>query len=231
MKKINNPELLTFYINKYNITQYFSTDMSEYLHLYYWKKGEHICYEEDDVDYLYFFVKGKAKIYITLKNGKSLLLCFYENFKVIGDLEIMNNKPSTASVELIEDSYCIGIKKEIVQQKLLNDVLFLQFITTSLSIELERSSKNSSINLLYPVENRLASYILATSEKSSINHQEEWIFQENLTHLAELLGTSYRHLHRSLERLIQDGVIIRTQHYFFITDMLKLKKLAADLYK
>ena len=231
MKQIHNSSLLTAFIQQYDIYQYFSKDISDHLHLYYWKKGEHICYEEDEVDFLFLFVEGKAKIYITLKNGKSLLLCFYDDFKVIGDLEIMNNRKATASVEVIEDSYCIGIKKEIVQKYLLEDVTFLQFICTSLSVELERSSKNSSINLLYPLENRLASYIFATAEKQFINDKEQFIFQENLTHLAELLGSSYRHLHRSLDKLCQENIIKRVNKHFEVVDYTKLETLAADLYK
>jgi hypothetical protein len=34
------------------------------------KKNEFICRENEEIDYLYFFVEGKAKAFNTLSNGK-----------------------------------------------------------------------------------------------------------------------------------------------------------------
>lgn len=228
LKQINNQMLLNSFLKQHDISQHFTNDMTPYLSLFFWKKGEHICHEDEPVNHLFFFVHGKAKIYMTLKNGKSLLLCFYENFKLIGDLEIIQSKPSTASVQVIEDTYCIGIHQDIVRKYLLNDVLFLQFICQSLSLELERSSKNSSINLLYPLENRLASYIFATVDHSI---EQFPVFKENLTELAELLGSSYRHLHRSLETLCQKKILKRQDKGFIIINVKHLEEMAADLYQ
>ena len=53
----------------------------------------------------------------------------------------------------------------------------------SLSEKLEKLSKNSSINLLYPLENRLSSYILATGERVNVNGVDVLIFDENLTEM------------------------------------------------
>lgn len=227
MLKINDSNLIHSLITKHQINQYFSSDMTNFVNLYFWKKGDFICHEGDTVNHLFFFAKGRAKIYITLKNGKSLLLCFYEPLKIIGDIEIMTNHTATASVQVIEDTYCLGIRKDVVEKKLLDDPHFLKFLAKSLSLELERSSKNSSINLLYPVENRLASYILATS----VNQNGTLLFRENLTQLAELLGTSYRHLMRSINLLCQKEIIKRNQKTLEIVKLGELKILAADLYR
>ncbi|HCM88483.1 MULTISPECIES: cyclic nucleotide-binding domain-containing protein [Vagococcus] len=230
MEKINHPKLLNHYMKKYNLSDYFSKDVSSHLNLYFWKKGEHICREEENNDYLFFFVDGKAKVYTTLKNGKSLLICFYDDFNLIGSLEMMDHRLSTASIQVIEDSFCIGIKQSAVHRYLLEDVVFLQFILRSLSIELERSTKNSSINLLYPLENRLASYLFATKEEPNLDISIYPIFNENLTSLAELLGTSYRHLHRSLKVLADKKVINKAAHGFELIDLPQLEELAAELY-
>lgn len=230
MEKINNTKLLNQYMKKYNLSDYFSKDVSSHLNLYFWKKGEHICREEENNDYLFFFVDGKAKVYTTLKNGKSLLICFYDDFNLIGSLEMMDHRLSTASIQVIEDAYCLGIKQSAVHKYLLEDVVFLQFILRTLSVELERSTKNSSINLLYPLENRLASYLFATKQKISLDEETYPLFNENLTLLAELLGTSYRHLHRSLNVLIEKKVIRKTTKGFELINLPKLEELAADLY-
>lgn len=229
MKKINNLKEMDKYILKYEISNIFTDDMKPYMELFFFRKSEHIFRESEEIKYLFFFVKGKAKVYITLSNGKSLLLCFYQGFKVLGDLEIINLQNASTNVQVIEDTICIGISLENVRTYLLNDAKFLRFICNSLGEKLNRCSRNSSINLLYSLENRLASYIIATSEK--INNTGQLEFNGNLTEIAELLGTSYRHLLRTLNTFCLKGAIRKKNRSFEVIDERILKKLAADLYK
>ena len=181
--------------------------------------------------YLFFLVKGKGKVYVILKNGKSLLLSFYYPLTVIGDIEIVNNCDISSNIQALEDSYCIALPLNIVRGKLLKDAKFLRYVCDSLGLKLKNSSNNSSINLLYPLENRLASYILATKEEVIINNKRVYIFNEKLTELAGLLGSSYRHLLRTINILIHKGVISKKNGYYMILDKRILKTLSADLYK
>jgi len=85
---------------------------------------------------------------------------------------------------------------------------------------------NSSINLLYPLENRLASYInefLTNDEDSNIYID----FDENLVNIAELLGSSYRHLLRTLNTLSKKGVLEKEDGKYKVL----LEELAGDLYQ
>lgn len=230
MVRINDPERMNNYILKYKIDNIFSLDARALMELILFKKGEFICRESEDINYLYFFVQGKAKVYKTLSNGKSLLLCFYQGFKVLGDVELFNYKAASANVEVIEDTYCIGILMEKVREYLLNDAGFLRFICSSLGDKLDRCSKNSSINLLYPLENRLAGYILVAGEAILNDGKRQIEFAENLTEISELLGTSYRHLLRTLDILCAKGAIKRNRNHFEVADIKVLKDLSADLY-
>lgn len=220
MLKIHNKKAMEEYVLKYNINDMFTMDMRPFMELLLFKKGEYICRDNEKLNYLFFFVDGKAKVYSTLSNGKSLLLCFYQGFKVLGDLEMINSEPASTNVHVIEDTYCIGIPTEKVNSCLLDDAKFLRYICNSLGEKLNRCSKNSSINLLYPLENRLASYILATGED----------LDESLTEISELLGTSYRHLLRTLNNMCQKGLIKKNNSGFEIIDKKVLTKLASDLY-
>ncbi|KEZ88155.1 catabolite gene activator protein [Clostridium sulfidigenes] len=226
MKKINNSELMNTYINKYNINDIFTSDMREYMELFHFKRNEFLCKEDEPIDYLFFFVEGKAKVYISLKNGKSLLICFYYPLMVLGDLELINFTKATTNMEVIEDAYCIGLSFKKVREKLLNDPKFLRFICSSLGNKMDTSSRNGSINLLYPLENRLASYIMATREEGN-----RVVFNETLTEIAELLGTSYRHLLRTINNLINREVLKKDNYGYEIINEEILSSLAVDLYK
>jgi len=230
MIKVNDLKKVDKYILKYEINEIFTEDMRPFMELFLFRRNEFICRESEKINYFFFFVEGKAKIYTTLSNGKSLLLSFCQGFNVLGDLEIIELEKASSSVQVLEDTYCIGISFEDMRAYSINDAKFLRFICNSLGQKLNRCSKNSSINLLYPLENRLASYILATSENMDDSGKRILEFNENLTEISELLATSYRHLLRTLNVLCLKGAIKKRDNYFEVIDEKTLKKLAADLY-
>jgi CRP/FNR family putative post-exponential-phase nitrogen-starvation transcriptional regulator len=82
-----------------------------------------------------------------------------------------------------------------------------------------------SINLRYPVEDRLASYLLASTDG------EGWILgTEDLGELADFLGASYRQLARVVRRFRNRGILDRTRGRIRVLDRSKLQPLARDLY-
>lgn len=197
--------------------------------LYMFNKNDYICKEEENLDNMFFLVEGKAKVSKHLENGKSLLISFYNPFTIIGDVEFIRNNPTDCSVQAIKDTYCIGINFDIVRNQLIKDCKFLINICDYLSEKLTSGSNNSSINLLYPLENRLASYIVAFTNLDT--HNKKFTLEENYSEIAELLGTSYRHLNRTLSKLCSDKILKRNKKEFIIEDLDKLLYLAGDLYK
>ncbi|OCA97639.1 cyclic nucleotide-binding domain-containing protein [Clostridium beijerinckii] len=230
MIKIEDNIRLSEYINKNKLENLFSEDMGRYMELYMFNKNEYICREEEILENMYFLVEGKAKVSKHLENGKSLLISFYSPITIIGDAEFVRNNPTDCSVQAIKDTYCIGIRFDIVRKILINDCKFLVNLCSYLSEKLTNGSTNTSINLLYPLENRLASYIIAFSEIENSNTRKI-VFRENYIEIAELLGTSYRHLSRTLNKLCLEGFLKRDNKEYFIQDYDKLLYLAGDLYK
>ncbi|MFL0266604.1 cyclic nucleotide-binding domain-containing protein [Candidatus Clostridium radicumherbarum] len=229
MREIANIKKLNYYVSKYNINDIFSTDMKPYMELFFFNKNEYICKANEKLDYLLFFVKGKAKVYGSLSNGKSLLLCFYKPFMIIGDVEFLRSETANSNVQVIEDTYCVGISFDNIIKFAFDDSKFLRSACVWLGEKLIRLSKNSSINLLYPLENRLASFILATCNESK--DKNKIIFQGNLTEVSELLGTSYRHLLRTLNLLCSEDAIKKNENYYEIINTSILEKLAGELYE
>lgn len=229
MKLINNPTKLNEYIKKYQLGDFFSKDITPQMKLFLFTQGEYIYQDGDVLNYFYFFVEGKAKIFDTLANGKSHLLSFYEPLKVLGDAEIINNDSVKVNVKVITDVYCIGIPADYVKSYLLNDPLFLRFLCSRLGKKLNRCSKNSSINLLYPLESKLASYILAIETKAFMKNNT-LTFYDSLTEISELLGCSYRHLLRTIHDFLDKGILLKGPKGYEIIDKKPLLEIASDLY-
>ncbi len=231
MDRVDNKALMQKFILKYKMNDIFTANMEEHMELYHFKKFEYLVKEEDTIHNLLFLVQGRAKVFTNLSNGKSLLLCFYQNFRVLGDIEVIQENEAVTNVQAIEDTYCIGITYEKVRKYLLNDSKFLRYICSSLGVKLTRCSKNSSINLLFPLENRLASYIYTTGEKGKGSKKEVIYFNENLMEISELLGTSYRHLLRTLNNLCDKKILMKTEEGYEVLDEKTLVFMSADLYQ
>lgn len=164
------------------------------------KKGDYICRSGYPMDYLFIVLCGTAKVCYTVASGKTLLLSVYSKGGMLGDVELMNRDANaTASVQVIDDLRCLAIDINKNRTVLTNNPAFLRKIGENLANKLNRCCINSAITILHPLEARLCSYILIT------NHDD--LFDENLTELCELLGTSYRHLLRTLTRLCKDGIL------------------------
>lgn len=231
MKNIKDLSVIKNYYNELNMQKIFIDDMKKYMELLKFDKDEYISREDEDLEYLLFFIQGKAKVFKTLPNGKTLLLAFYKPFRVIGDIEIVKNQSATGTVQALNACYCLAIPMEKARLKLSEDKKFLKFTCESLAEKLAAVSMNSSINLLYPLENRLASYI---NESLVYGKNEESLyidFEENLINVAELLGSSYRHLLRTLNVLCKKGVLEKENRRYKIINKALLKDLAGDLYQ
>ncbi len=231
MNVINDKQLIKEYVNKYSIDRFFSNDMLEYFVLHKYSTGDFICLTGETLEYLQFLVKGKCKISIFLENGKSLLLRFGAPLTLIGDLEIANNTLYDCNLQCMEEIHCVSIPAKIIEEHCSNDPVFWHEICKSLSRKLRTSSASSSINLLYPLENRLASYLIAIS--SSYNESKTTrtdIHTSKISDIADLLGTSYRHLARTINTLCKKGIISRSGKDIIVEDYEALSELAGDIY-
>ena len=230
MKKIEDPFVIENYYNELNMQEIFINDVTKHMKLLKFDKYEYLSREEEDLEYLLFFIQGKAKVFKTLPNGRNLLLAFYNSIRVIGDIEIVKNQSATSTIQALSTCYCLAIPMKKARLELTNDRKFLKFTCESLAEKLAAVSMNSSINLLYPLENRLASYInefLTNDEDSNIYID----FDENLVNIAELLGSSYRHLLRTLNTLSKKGVLEKEDGKYKVINKVLLEELAGDLYQ
>ena len=106
------------YIEKFHINDLFSEDMKEYMELISWDKNEFICRESESLNSLYFIVQGKAKVCKNMANGKSMLICFYKPFRIVGDVEFTRTNTADCTVQAIEKTYGIAISCDVVRTKL-----------------------------------------------------------------------------------------------------------------
>lgn len=222
--------LLEHYLNQFSLHDVFSDKLVERLTLKTVKKGEAICKLGEPIGYFYLLVEGKLKIYALQENGKKILIRFYRPLNAIGDLEYLTDYPPNAIVEAIEESHLIAAPMDIIRSYTEECPVFLRFIVKQLSHKLYTYSKIASMNIVYPLENRVASYLWSMS-KLSDNKQLEEIRVNSMEEMANLLGTSYRHLSRVLKNLEEKSILMRDRGNIKITDFNKLNDLSVGLFE
>ena len=98
MNKVKDLSLLDKYISTHNIGNLFNDYIKENSEILLFDKRELIFKEGEEITHLMFFVEGKAKVYMTLKSGKLLLLDFYKELDTLGDLELITNDIASCNV-------------------------------------------------------------------------------------------------------------------------------------
>lgn len=233
MDIIRNSVKLEQYLTEYHIADCFS-NFAEYrprFQLVRFHPKELLYPEKESISQVYFFISGHLKISANLSSGQTLLLRFYNSFHFIGDLELYEMASPANSIEAVTECTCIAFSIVDIKHKLFADTRFLNYISKSLAEKLAASSQNSAINILYPLEKKLASYIFVVGErKKHDDGRTIIIFYENLRLTAALLGTSYRHLHRTLRQFQENGILTHDNKAYIVADEAALRELASDLY-
>jgi len=206
-----------------SVRQCLSENVYQQMKLCYFKNGELVFTEGEKTEYLYIILDGNCKVFKTLKNGKTILLCCYEDIQILGEFEFFGDSLAKTNIQALKDTYCLAISVNLYRDLIMSDNKFLQFICRQTCAKIDRNNINTAINLSYPLEQRLAGYIFIM--------QNDGVFSGNYTMLAEYLGCSHRHLLRTLHLLCNDNLIEKKEATYLIKDISALEHLADGIYQ
>ncbi|NRD76910.1 helix-turn-helix domain-containing protein [Bacillus sp. BRMEA1] len=225
MKEIQDLEKLNHYLHLHQMESIFPVPLRQHLSLYYFEKGELICSQGDAAHFLYVLVEGKIKVYNTTTEGKILILSFKKPLEVIGDIEYVRKIDFINTVEAVSPVCMIGIHHSWLEKYGNDHAPLLNFLLDIITQKFTIKSQSLSFNLLYPVEVRLASYLLSmTFEDTREFHQ----LNIRIKDAANLIGTSHRHLNRVIGQFCTQGLIERHKGYILVKDREGLMALAGQ---
>lgn len=205
------------------VKQHLSAAVLEKMQLCLFQNGEFLCVEGERAAYLYIVLDGKCRVFRTLENGKILLVCQYEDIQILGEFELFTDSIAKTTIQAMGEFYCLAIPIPEQQELLLADNRFLQWVCRLTCEKVERNNQTTGINLLYPLEQRLANYILVM--------QNDGVFFSNYTHLSQYLGCSHRHLLRTLGLLCSKQLLEKESGGYRLKDPSALKQLAGNLFQ
>ena len=213
------------YVRRHSLDRLLSKDLVEALKPQRRRPGELIIRSGAPARELLFFVEGRAKAFGVLENGHGILAAFYEPFEVLGDLELFTSDQYALSVEALSNTVCLSLPFAAVRQAVDRNSRLLAFLCERLGKKLGDRFQAESINLRYPVESRLASYLLAVTDSEG-----RVIGTDDLGELADFIGASYRQLARIVRRFRDMGILDGTRGRVRVLNRKKLVPLAGDRY-
>lgn len=189
----------------------------------YIKKGEDPLNNIDTINYFYFVISGKIKIYqIDFNTSKELTLYMLSRGDMFDVVSLLDGNPNQYLSEVLEDSELVRIPLEDVKQMILEDNSFRQLFYSYLAGKL-KSMENLAVSLsFYDVYQRVLQ--LFTSFTYMKDNKPTLKIIDNLKHedIASMVGTVRKVLNRTLQRLKKEGAIEVSRKNIQITNFQKL---------
>ncbi|MBP0727152.1 Crp/Fnr family transcriptional regulator [Bacillus sp. RG28] len=226
MKELKDRKQLDCFLHDYQIESIFNEQLLPHLSLYSFDQGELICSQGEPSHYLYVLVKGKLKVYITSAEGKTLIVSFKTPLEIIGDIEYVQGIDLINTVEAVSPVLLIGVHYKWLNKYGKDYLPLLHFLLDVITQKFTIKSYAMSFNLMYPVEVRLASYLLSVSFDESDTKFKGQVNTVSLTDVANLIGTSYRHLNRVILQFCKEGLIKRQKGFVLVKDREGLRAIA-----
>ena len=201
--RVHDPRKIDRYMKQYPVHEYFSADMTGFLELHTFRKGEHLCEERKTPDHLYFILEGKVKLSLIHQDGNVTLVQYYEPGDILGELELLGMRQQSQTIEAVGEVTCLALPFDPCKNLMLEDPKFLQNLCRLIAGKMQRSVSKLVGIQTYPLENRLAAYFLQKEKEVGYG---QWMHVK-LTDLAQYLGASYRHLSRVIRDFDEAGWI------------------------
>ena len=221
MRIIKNEDLKQRFIAEWSYDRQFSFDVAQVAQLYLFPAKSIIVQAPDRPRDLLYLVKGKTKLYDTLANGKVALIDFFTPPCFIGEMELLDPKSPSFTVQAIEDCWCLALPMAQYQQQLLQDTTFLRSVCQYLGRKNSRNIRTFSQNQAFTLSQRLAGFILLTANNE--------MYEEKHTQVAQYLGVSYRHLLYVLADFVKLGYLEKVGHHYRVVKPERLARLAREV--
>lgn len=221
MQISTNPTSIELLCTHHNFKDLFSFDVMPFLEIHTFSNKEVICTEGEQFPYLYYLVKGKAKIYMTHKNGQRTLVLFAEAPCIIGEMGLLEIEPYAKGVIAMEMCTCLALPLSSCSRMLLEDAKFLKNLAIILGDKARNRSNDLARSYAYPFENRFAAFILLSACDD--------IYNEMHTEVAEYLNVSYRHLLFTLQDLCARSILDKRGRDYHIINRDYLEKLKEEI--
>lgn len=221
MKVLVNISQINAVLEKNHFISFFTFDILPYIRITEYERGDYIIQNSGSLTRLLYLAEGTAKLYEFHKNGKQSLINFFTAPSFFGGPELFDEKKRPHP--LVAQTRCVFIEVDTkrCRSKLLEDAKFLRsFCSMALRQNVVQNRKYMNLTA-YPGRNNFAVCLLLL--------ENQGLFSEKYTEIAEYLSISYRHLMHLITCFCKEGILERVSDGLVILDRATLHALADEI--
>ncbi|APB98164.1 Crp/Fnr family transcriptional regulator [Polynucleobacter asymbioticus] len=189
------------------------------------KQGQEILSRGAIVSYLTFIINGRIQASEIADDNRIIAVNLLGPGDVIGCLTLVDNLPSSVSLQTIEDSQLMLVPMSLARQLLKNEPLIAERILILMAQSLRYAIKERAMLSLPNAFHRIFVQLnMLVNNKSMHGHASHIPRQQDI---ATMANTSRETVSRALQLLIKNGVLTKSGRQLHIQQSDALKKLAA----
>ncbi len=209
------------YIERFQLAEHLNSDLLRSLRLYRLDEERELNLSDRDQARLYFLVAGSVYVSYDHLDGTRSAIGTITPLALIGELDLFIDDPNLRlGITTAEPSIFLYIERDFALRYGYNDPRFLRLVINNLSTKLIRSTLILRHNVL-PLSGQVAALLITQTSDGSNR-----LRLQSKTYLAELVGTTTRHLNRILNSFAAEGLITVEENLIDIIDRQALTRHA-----
>ena len=167
-----------------------------------YKRGEHIAYQGDKVQYLIMLIKGKVKTEIVSNSGLTLPMEEVQApYPLAAAFLFADDNCFPVDVVALQDCEVLYISKDSVEAQIAKCPGFLRGFMAFNANRMQYISERLKIFAQKGIKAKIVYYILSREQNGKFN------FERSIVSLAEYFGVERPSLSRAISEMVRDGII------------------------
>jgi CRP-like cAMP-binding protein len=208
------------YIEQFQLADHLNADLLRCLQLYRLDEKRDLELDDPALARLYFLVAGSCYVSYDHLDGTRSSIGTLRPLALVGELDLFVEPNLRLSITTAEPSTFLSMEAAFALRYGANDPRFLRLVILHLSDKLIRSTLILRHNVL-PLSGQVAALLLTQTSESNNR-----LRIQSKSYLAELVGTTTRHLNRILNSFVADGLIVVEENSIQICDRQALTRHA-----
>lgn len=192
------------------------------------EKGDVLFDYDDTLNYFYFILSGKIKIYhMNINNSKEQTIYLLVRGDMYDTVTLLDGKPHEMMSEVLEDGEALRVPIGKVREWMYDYPIFGEIILKYVASQMRQVEELAADLTLLDTKERLVKLIIKSIKKSKTRGVN---ILENLSNaeIAKLIGTVRHVVDRHIKLLKSEGMIEKSRSKIALKDMERLRDELED---
>lgn len=193
-----------------------------------YRRGQLLFHQNDPGDSLWVLAEGLVKVTVTSPMGDEMLLVTLTPPETFGELSLIDRRPRSASVEVLEPARVFILGEAEWTDLLKNDFAFTQAVLRSVADMVRRLTDQASDFAFLDLHGRVAKLLVRFADESRLREGEAIVLDLGLTQtdIARMVGGSRQSINQILHALQGRGYIELRRQKIYVKKIIELRRRA-----